>query len=101
MIALRWTETAIGDLESIREYIRHDSPIMAQLVTTQLYESVSLLRDYPDAGRVVPERNHPALRELIRPPYRIVYERLPDAVEILTVFHAARMFPPDIGPPAR
>ena len=83
MIALRWTETAIGDLESIRDYIRHDSPIMAQLVTTRLHESVSLLR------------------ELIRPPYRIVYERLPDAVEILTVFHAARMFPPDIGPPAR
>ena len=66
MIELRWTEAAAGDLESIRDYIRHDSPIIAQLVATRLYDAVSMLRDFS-----------------------------------LTVFHAARMFPADIVPPAR
>jgi plasmid stabilization system protein ParE len=101
VIELRWTETAAGDLESIRDYIRHDSPVVAQLVATRLYDAVSILRDFPEAGRVVPERNDPALRELIRPPYRIVYERRADAVIVLTVFHAARMFPADVVPTAR
>ena len=101
MTAIRWAETAASDLESIRDYIAHDSPTIAQLVVSRLYEAVSVLADYPDAGRTVPERNDPSLRELIRPPYRIVYERRSDAVVILTVFHAARTFPPDIAPPAR
>ncbi len=101
MTVIRWTETAASDLESIRDYIGRDSPIMAQLVVTRLYEAVTLLEDHPTAGRVVPERNDPSLRELVRPPYRIVYERHPDAVTILTVFHSARMFPTDVAPPAR
>lgn len=101
MSQVRWTETAASDLESIRDYIAHDSPSIAQLVVTRLDEAASILIDYPDAGRTVPERNDPGLRELIRPPYRIVYERRDDAVIILTVFHAARTFPPDIAPPAR
>jgi plasmid stabilization system protein ParE len=101
VIALRWTETAARDLESIRNYIRHDSPALAYLVATRLYEAVALLGAFPDAGRIVPERNDPALRELIRPPYRIVYERRADAIVVLTIFHAARMFPPEIVPPAR
>ena len=77
MTVVRWTETAASDLESIRD------------------------SDYPAAGRVVPERNDPLLRELVRPPYRIVYDLQDNVVEILTVFHAARMFPADIAPPAR
>ena len=59
MTPVQWTETALGDLESIRDYIRHDSPVMAQVVVTRLYESVGLLVDNPDAGRVVPERDDP------------------------------------------
>ncbi|WP_396216921.1 type II toxin-antitoxin system RelE/ParE family toxin [Gemmatimonas sp.] len=101
MTLVRWTETALADLESIRDYIRHDSPVLAQLVVTRLNESVGLLSNNPDAGRLVPERDDPALRELIRPPYRVVYERHLDAVVILTIFHSARMFPRDIPPAAR
>ena len=42
MTLVRWTETALADLESIRDYIRHDSPVLAQLVVTRLYVSVGL-----------------------------------------------------------
>ena len=49
MSAVRWTETAAGDLASIRDYIAHDSPTIAQLVA-RLYETVSILADTRMAG---------------------------------------------------
>jgi len=69
--AIRWTETAASDLESIRDYIRRDSPVIAQVVATRLFEAVTVLQEFPDSGRIVPERSDPTLRELIRAPYRI------------------------------
>lgn len=101
MIALRWTETAASDLQNIHDYIAKDSPTVAHAVARRVCDAISRLGDFPDMGRPVPERAEPGLRELVRPPYRIVYERRPDSVIILTVFHAARMFPDEIGAPAR
>jgi plasmid stabilization system protein ParE len=51
-----------------------------------------LLR-FPELGRVVPEREDPDLRELIIRPFRLVYRRLPDTIEVVTVFRATRLFP--------
>lgn len=90
---IRWTEQAVEDLASIKSYIARDSAVLAQLVATRLFSAVGQLSMFPDSGRVVPERGDPSLRELVRPPYRIVYERGADAVVILTIFHASRTFP--------
>ena len=43
-------------------------------------------------GRHVPERPLEDLRELIKPPYRIVY-RVGEVIRILTIFRASRLFP--------
>ena len=94
---IRWTEQAVEDLAGIKAYIARDSLMLAQLVVVRLYTAVDQLALFPDSGRIVPERNDPSLRELVRPPYRIVYERTDDQVVILTVFHAARTFPEDLG----
>jgi len=32
-----------------------------------------ILHDHPEAGRIVPEYRNPRVREIIYPPYRIVY----------------------------
>ena len=90
---IRWTAQAVEDLASIKSYIARDSAVLAQLVAARLYNAVDQLSAFPDSGRIVPERGDPSLRELVRPPYRIVYERGEDAVVILTIFHAARTFP--------
>jgi plasmid stabilization system protein ParE len=42
---------------------------------------------------MVPEFGRPNLRELVVRPYRLVYRLRGDVVEVVTVFHAARMFP--------
>ena len=96
MTEVRWTQQAADDLAAIRDFIARDSSVYAQLVVERLYSSVGQLQDFPDSGRVVPERSQPHLRELIRPPFRIVYQRHPEMVEILTVVRSARLFPRDV-----
>jgi toxin ParE1/3/4 len=49
------------------------------------------LADFPGSGRVVPEIGRMEIRELILGDYRIVYRHHVGRVEILTVFHGARL----------
>jgi plasmid stabilization system protein ParE len=41
----------------------------------------------------VPELDDPSIREIVRSPYRIVYRRHNETVELLTIFHASRKIP--------
>lgn len=93
MIELIWSPRAIADLEEIRAYIAADSPAWADLTARRLMASVERLREYPDSGRMVPERQSPELREVVSGKFRIVYRRKPDLVEIATVFRGSRDFP--------
>jgi toxin ParE1/3/4 len=60
-----WSPQAVLDLESIRDYIAHDSPRYAELVVRRLIAAVERLHAFPESGRVVPERNSEDLREII------------------------------------
>ena len=93
MIALIWSPRSIADLEEIRAYIAADSPAWAELTVQRLVASVERLRQYPDSGRMVPERQSPELREVVSGKFRVVYRRKPDVVEIATVFRGSRDFP--------
>ena len=53
---------------------------------------IDRLERFPLMARHVPERSREDLRELIKPPYRIVY-RVSEVVKILTIFRASRLFP--------
>lgn len=46
---------------------------------------------FPESGRVVPEANDSALREVVYSNYRIVYRVTPEAVEVVAVYHGARL----------
>jgi toxin ParE1/3/4 len=45
---------------------------------------------FPLSGRVVPEYGSESVREIIEPPYRIIYRILPDRVDVVAVVHGAR-----------
>jgi len=47
--------------------------------------------DLPDSGRVVPEFDQPSLRELIQPPFRIVYRRGTAHVQVVRVWRSERL----------
>ena len=86
MTPLVWTRRAI-----IQRFIEKDSPHYAQLVRQQLIAAVERLLAFPQSGRVVPEVNNPAIREVIQGSYRIVYRLIHGEIHILTVHHAARL----------
>jgi toxin ParE1/3/4 len=88
--ALLWTGPAIEDLREIRAYIARSEPAAAARIAAGIRQQVLLLRENPLLGRGVPELAPRPYRELIVPPYRIVYEVEPRRVVILRVWHGRR-----------
>ena len=48
-------------------------------------------RTNPEMGRIVPEFDRQFVRELIHPPFRIVYRREPKRVRIVRVWRSERL----------
>jgi len=94
MVEVRWTSQAADDLEAIVEFISADSPHYARLLAMDILEAVERLADFPQSGRIVPEIRAPEIREILLGNYRIIYRVRTEAVEILTVYHGARLLDP-------
>ena len=92
MAEVIWSDSAIQDLNDIGEYISKDSEKYAEITVSQLFSSTDILEDHPKAGKVVPEFEIDAIRELIRGNYRIVYQLIEtQEIQILGVHHSARL----------
>ena len=94
MAEVRWTPQAADDLEAIANFIAVDSPQYASLFAIDILAAVDRLGVFPRSGRIVPETNHPDVREVILGNYRIVYRIRADLIEVLTVYHGARLLDP-------
>jgi len=86
-LALRWTDHAVSQLTALADYISLDSPLYAEQVVERIVARLDQARVHPRSGRVVPEFPQEDLRELVEPPYRLIYRINPDAVEVLAVVH--------------
>jgi plasmid stabilization system protein ParE len=100
-VAIRFAESALADLYSIRAwYAEQDVPEVGERLLGEIVASIEALADHPDMGRIVPEFDQPFLRELIRPPFRIVYRRDPEYVRVVRVWRSERLLDvPDEGAP--
>ena len=94
MAQVRWTPQAADDLDAIAEFIARDSPHFASLFVADILQTVERLFDFPESGRIGPEIGNRSIREVILGSYRIIYRRHSEAVEILTVYHGARLLDP-------
>ncbi len=94
MAEVKWTPQATDDLEAVADFIALDSPHYASLFVMDVLAAAEGLRRFPRSGRIVPEVNDPDVREIILGNYRIVYRLKGDLVEILTVYHGARLLDP-------
>lgn len=84
--------SAFDDLHGIMEwYVEQGIPDVGQQLVRDILEKIEVLADHPDAGRVVPEFGQPFLRELIRPPFRIVYRRDRESARIVRVWRSERL----------
>ncbi len=92
MAEVKWTKTAISDLDEIGDYIAKDSVRYAELTVSKLFESPNILEKNPRAGKVVPELNNESIRQLVRGSYRIIYHLVDEnQIEILTVHRSSRL----------
>ena len=87
MRALRWTEHAVAQLETVADHVSLSSPIYAEQLVDRITRRLHQACEFPESGRVVPEFARPEIRELIEWPYRLVYRVHPDAIELLSVLH--------------
>jgi toxin ParE1/3/4 len=90
---LIWSKRAHADIQGIARYIQRTSPASAVRVVSDLTQSTRRLSRFPFSGRVVPEWDSPAFREVIVHDYRVVYKLGPETVSIVRVLHSRRRFP--------
>ncbi|MBJ6750937.1 type II toxin-antitoxin system RelE/ParE family toxin [Geomonas anaerohicana] len=89
--------SAVDDLEEIRTWHREQHvPDVGERLVKEIIKSVERLTSFPDSGRVVPEFGLTYLREVVLPPFRIVYRLDRNAVRIVRVWRSERLFPPSM-----
>jgi len=90
---IKWAAIAQSDLKQIIDYIAVDSPDNALQTLKKLRQKASSLYTLPDQGRILPELKDQGIhiyREIIVPPWRIIY-RISDAtVFVLSVIDSRR-----------
>jgi addiction module RelE/StbE family toxin len=81
---------AEADLDEIAHYIARDNPRAAERWVERLVEAAHKIANAPLAGRMVPELEDPAIREVLVRKYRIVYRIDPKRIVVLTIFEGHR-----------
>jgi toxin ParE1/3/4 len=98
MVTIELTPKSLDDIEITAIYISQTSEKYAEMFVEMIFREVNYLSKYPLIGRFVPEfEEDNTLRELIRPPYRIVYRVVnSERVDILRVLRSSQNFLTDM-----
>jgi toxin ParE1/3/4 len=84
--------SALSDLQGIKAYyLEQGVPYIGQKFVNAILKNVQRLRDHPDSGRKVPEFNQDHIREIIQPPFRVVYLRNASTVNLVRVWRSERL----------
>jgi len=91
-VRLEWLPQALNDFDEIIDYIAEDNPVAAIEQGDEIENQVAGLPDNRHQGR--PGRVK-GTRELVivRTPYIVAYRVKKEAIQILRVFHGARLWP--------
>ncbi len=91
-IKISFAKSALNDLDDILEYYKiQQVPRVGESLVRSVIKDIELLDEQPDMGRIVPEFDLKYLRELIRPPFRIVYRRDKNKVRIIRIWRSERL----------
>jgi len=91
--SVEFADIAEQDLVSIAEYIECDDPVAARHVLDKIQAHATKLEKFPDRGRIVPELEALGLmthREIIIPPWRMLYRIAGHTVYIVAIFDGRR-----------
>ena len=89
---ITFSASALADLENINAYYQElDAPAVGEEFVASIFAHIETLRDHPDIGRVVPEFGEAHIRELIHPPFRVVYLRGLHSAQVVRVWRSERL----------
>lgn len=87
MRLIRWTTEASDQLEAAFKHIQQDNPTAARKVAHAVIERIEQLATFPGLGRPGEVKG---TRELVSPPYVVVYRSTEEIIEILYIWHGAQ-----------
>ncbi len=91
-IQISFAVSALHDLEDVLAYYNEQAvPHVGKRLVAKVIKEIELLAAHPEIGRVVPEFGKDFLRELIRPPFRIVYRKDKNNIRIVRVWRSERL----------
>lgn len=80
------------DLERVKDYyLKEGASQIGEEFVASIIERIESLIDNPGIGRMVPEFRDKKIRELIHPPFRIVYLMESDTVHLVRVWRSERL----------
>jgi toxin ParE1/3/4 len=85
-----WSLAAAADLDDAAEYISQDSKVYAAALVHQALRAARSLSQLSDRGRIVPEFQDAARREVFVGPYRLIYRATDSTVYVVAFIHGAR-----------
>ncbi len=91
-IIIEFAESAVGDLEEVVAwYGDQQVPEVGRRLVGEIFTQAERLADFPESGRIVPEFGLANLREIIYPPFRIVYRVDAGRIRIIRVWRSERV----------
>ena len=90
-LEVKWSPETTEDLEAIAEYIARDSEYYARAVVTEILSVSRNIREFPMAGRMVPEIGNENIRERFVYSYRLVYRVESGKILIVALIHGKRL----------
>jgi toxin ParE1/3/4 len=90
--AVVWSESAQRALDEVIEYIANDSRPVAERVLEAALDLAANFATLSARGRVVPELDDPAIREVFVFQYRLMYRVEGTRVVVVAFLHGARDF---------
>jgi len=90
--ALTFAVSAVKDLEEIHSwYLDQQVPEIGQKLVKEVLADLERLSEFPESGRTVPEFAAAHLREIIHPPFRIIYRLDKLRVRVVRVWRSERL----------
>ena len=94
MAQVIWTEPALSDLDTIGDHIALQNPDAAASLIARIFEHIEQLKAHPESGSKLVELNRSRYRQIVEPPYRIIYRHNDKSVFVLHVLRSERLLRP-------
>ena len=89
---IEFAESALCDLEDILAwYAELQVPEVGERLVRELFARTEQLTEHPESGRIVPEFDVKTIRELIHPPFRLVYRVDSSKIWIVRAWRSERL----------